>query len=98
MNVNNIHSYFKIVTRTNSDGEKFIEKLEVDSNTYANTALSNNNYVLQDGTTLNVTVTKQSQTYYEYEQEVNEAKRTIKLLKPEFVPQVEKEFKKVIRG
>jgi hypothetical protein len=29
--------------------------------------------------------------------EKNEAKRNIILLKPEFVPQVEKEFKKVIK-
>jgi hypothetical protein len=29
--------------------------------------------------------------------DLNEAKRTIKLIKPEFVPAIEKEFKKVIK-
>jgi hypothetical protein len=43
------------------------------------------------------TVTKSKKTYYEYELEENEAKREISLLKPEFVPQIEKEFKKVIK-
>ena len=39
------------------------------------------------------TIQKQRQTYYEYEQELNESKRSIRLLKPEFVPAVESEFK-----
>jgi hypothetical protein len=33
----------------------------------------------------------------DYENELNENKRSIKLLKPEFVSAVEKEFKKVIK-
>ena len=44
----------------------------------------------------NQAVTKEKKTHYEYEMETNEAKRNIILLKPEFVPQIEKEFKRVI--
>ena len=98
MNVNNVQAYFKVVTRTNQDDVIIIERLEVDANTYANTAASTNLYTLQDGGKITVAVTKQTQSYYDYEVEENEKKRTIKLLKPEFVPQVEKEFKKVIKG
>jgi hypothetical protein len=43
------------------------------------------------------TVTKETQSYYQYEVDLNETKRDIKLLKPEFVSAVEKEFKKVIK-
>jgi hypothetical protein len=57
-----------------------------------------NTYTLNDGKTVTQTVTKTFQTYYDYEIEENEKKRTIKLLKPEFIPFVEKEFKRVIRG
>lgn len=39
------------------------------------------------------TIQKQTQSHYDYEQELNESKRTIKLLKPEFIPAIEAEFK-----
>jgi hypothetical protein len=52
---------------------------------------------LQSGDVITQTVTREKKTYYEYEQEENEAKREINLLKPEFVPQIEKEFKRVIK-
>lgn len=98
MNANNVKSYFKVVTTTNNiDGTIMIDKLELDANTWANTSISTTNYTLEDGTPITVAVTKEKQTYYDYEQETNEAKREIKLLKQEFVPQIEKEFKKIIK-
>jgi hypothetical protein len=60
-------------------------------------AASTTNFVLQDGSTIVQTISKEKQSYYDYENELNENKRSIKLLKPEFVSAVEKEFKKVIR-
>ena len=53
---------------------------------------------MDDGTKINITTTKGKTTYYEYEVEENEKKRTINLLKPEYVMDVEKEFKRVIKG
>ena len=97
MSTNNVQSYFKIITRTSFDGTETIEKLSVDANTYANVTTSLNSYTLQDGTTITQRVTKETQSYYQYEVDLNEAKRTIKLIKPEFVPAIEKEFKKVIK-
>jgi len=41
--------------------------------------------------------TRGSKTYYEYELENNENKRKIKLLKTEFVPLLEKEFKELTK-
>jgi hypothetical protein len=98
MNVNNVQSYYKIVTRTNFDDISIVEKLEVDANTYANVGASTTTYTLQDGSTITQKVTKETKTYYDHEQELNEEKREIKLIKPEFVPQIEKEFKKVIKS
>jgi hypothetical protein len=97
MSTNNVQAYFKIVTRTSFDGTEIIEKLSVDANTFANVATSLNTYNLQDGTTITERVTKETQSYFQYEVDLNEAKRTIKLIKPEFVPAIEKEFKKVIK-
>jgi hypothetical protein len=97
MSTNNVHSYYKIVTRTSFDGTQTIEKLEVDSNTYANVIQSTNTFNLNDGTTITQVVSKETESYYQYEVSLNDAKRDIKLLKPEFVSSVEKEFKKVIK-
>ena len=97
MSVNNVQSYYKIVTRTNINNESIIETIQVDANTYANVATSSSSFTLQSGDVITQTVTKSKKTYYEYEQEENEAKREIILLKPEFVSQIEKEFKKIIK-
>jgi len=95
--VNNVKEYYKVVTRTSSDGTQIIEKLEVDANTYANVGTSQSSYALADGSTITESITTSTKTWFEYENEVNEAKREIKLLKKEFVPELEKEFKRVIK-
>jgi hypothetical protein len=98
MNVNNVEGYFKVVTRTNFDNISIIEKLQVDANTWATIGETTQSYTLQDGSSITEKVTKEKRTYYDFENEENEKKRNIKLLKPEFVETVEKEFKKVIKG
>jgi hypothetical protein len=97
MSINNVHSYYKIVKRTSADGTVIEEKLQVDANTYANVAATSATITLQSGNIITQTVSKEKKTYYEYEMDVNEEKRNIILLKPEFVPQIEKEFKKLIK-
>ena len=93
---NNVKAHFKIVTRTSST-DSLIEKLQIDSNTYANVSVTTTTYTLQDGSTVTEAVTKEAQTYYDYEVEENEKKRSINLLKKEFVPEVEKEFRRIIK-
>ena len=94
-----IYQYFKIVTRTNEkfQNNKIIERLEIDAGTYANTVA--NTFTLPNvaGDSIIVSTSKETRTYYEYEDIENEEKRTIKLLKQEFVQPVEKEFKRVIK-
>ena len=67
--------------------------MEVDANTYANTIVASSDITLKDGIEITVAVTKDIKTYYDYENDLNETKRTIKLLKPEFVEILEKELK-----
>jgi hypothetical protein len=98
MSGSNVESYFKILTTTDQDGKQTVIKYEVDANTYATSNGYSNTYTLQDGTQIEQTVSKDIRTYYEYETDLNDEKRKIKLLKPEFVPAVEKEFKKVMRA
>lgn len=94
--VNNVQSYHKIITRTSSDGTKIEEKIEVDANTYVNVGASETAYTLSDGSSITETISTSTKTWYDYENELNEAKREIKLLKTDFISAVEKEFKRVI--
>ena len=72
-------------------------KLQIDANTYANVAATTTNLLLDDGNSITITVSKETKSYYDYEVEQNETKRTIKLLKPEFVSPIEDELRAVFR-
>ena len=97
MNENNVHSYYKVITRTNANQITIQEKLSVDSSVYANVTLSTQNITLQNGEVVTETIAKEKKTYYTYEMEKNESKRSIKILKKEFIPQIEKEFRRVYK-
>jgi hypothetical protein len=96
-NTSHVKSYFKNITRTSADGTDIVEKITVDANTYANIAATSIAYTLNNSSSITETISKTTQTYYDYEVELNEAKREIRLLKSDFVPEVEKEFKRVIK-
>lgn len=97
MSDNNTYAYYKVITKTSSTGGELVEKVQVDSNTYASIQLSDTVYTLTNGIVREV-VTKEKQSYYDHEQEVNESKREIKLLKKDFVSEINKEFRRVING
>jgi len=91
------HGYYKVETRTTlSTNTVVTNKFEVDSNTYATINATNNDILLADGNTIRIQISKQTQSYYDYEMELNESKRRIKLLKQEFIPNIEAEFRRVI--
>ena len=93
---NNVQGYFKVVTTTANDGTITQEKITIDANTYANVTTGSNTYTTQAGEAVTVRTTKETQSYYTYETNLNESKREINLIKNDFLPQIEKEFKKVI--
>ena len=96
----NIKSYYKIVTRLSSKSTKnqIAEKIEIDSDTYTNLLVTTTTYTLQDGSRVTQTIDKEAQTYYDYEVELNDNKRKIKLLRAEYVTEsgLMNEFKRVI--
>ena len=93
----NTHSYYKVITTTIPNGNKIINKYEVDVNTYANVVVSSSSVTLQDNNVITIATTKTTKNYYDYEVEENEKKRKIKLLKPEFVKDLEEEVEAVFR-
>ena len=92
----NVQGYFKVVTTTANDGTITQEKITIDANTYANVITGSNTYTTQAGEFVTVVTTRETQSYYTYETNLNESKREINLVKSDFLPQIEKEFKRVI--
>jgi hypothetical protein len=98
----NVKAYYKTITRLSSKPTKnqILEKIEVDATTHTNLPVTTTSYTLQDGSTITETISKTTQTYYDYEIELNDAKRKIRLLKYDYVSQqgLINEFKKVINS
>jgi len=90
----NTHSYYKTITRTSSpSGEAYSTTLQIDSGTYANVSLASETVSLGNGNSVIISTTKETKSYYEYELAENEKKRSIKILKPEFVQPLEEELR-----
>ena len=91
-----VFGYYKTDTQIIlTTGEKNQRTYEIDSGTYANTVPTTNITTLKDGTSIKIIVEKNIKTYLEYEYDINEEKRKIKILKPEFVSVVEQELREV---
>ena len=95
----NTHSYYLVETRTlTTSNERTVDEIQIDANTYANVIVSTSNYTLPDGNPLTLSINKKQKTYYEYELEENEKKRSIKILKPEYISPIETEFREIMRN
>jgi hypothetical protein len=94
----NIKEYYTIETTTHNASETItVNKYQIDVNSFANVTPSfTPSVALQDGSFIDVEVSKETKTYYEFEIEDNEKKRRIKILKPEFVFAADQEFRRVI--
>lgn len=93
---NTLHHYTKTITKTNSLGDTTITTFTIDETTYNSlTSVVPDAYQLSDGTTVTVTTTRAQVYAYDYEHEVNESRRSIKLLKVEYLEQVRAELAKV---
>ena len=91
------HSYYITEKRVMPSGSDLTETIIIDAATFANTnTTSTVVYTLYDSSNVTITTTKSSISYYEYEIEENETKRTIDILRPEFVKTIEQEFRNVI--
>jgi hypothetical protein len=96
----NVKAYYKTITRLSSKPTKnqIVEKIEIDANAHTNLPVTTTSYTLQDGSKITQTISKSTQTYYDYEVDSNDYKRKIRLLRTEFVTEsgLMNEFKRVI--
>ncbi len=88
----NIKSYYKVEQLTYDNRKKTEQLIEIDEDQYNDLVVSTQSVTLTDGTALTIRTTKTTKSYYDYEMENNEAKRTIKMLKPEFATAMQQEF------
>ena len=91
-----VHHYEKqIDTLDISTNITTINKISISQNTYNSLTTSTTNYSLATGT-VKVTISKNLINIYDYELQLNEDKRNIKILKNNYVGQLEKQFKSLM--
>lgn len=87
------HSYQKTVAQKDfGTGTITINTFNVTEDEYNNIVEGTNTYSLNSGS-VSVTITKSTLTNYDYELQLNEQKRTIKLLNADYATQFENEFR-----
>jgi hypothetical protein len=92
------HSYYVTETTQFMDTVS-TNTYEIDSATYANvtTTITPNEITLKSGNKIYQSNTKTSINYYQYEEQENEKKRSIKLLKNDFVFSLEEELRRSLQ-
>jgi hypothetical protein len=92
-----IHHYEKIVTKTDIvTNTVTIENIVIDEYTYDNLLESIDSYDLPTGT-VSISITKKAVDNFGYEFDLNESKRTIKIINEIYADQIESEFYKLMR-
>jgi hypothetical protein len=87
------HHYEKIITTTDRASKTKTEhKIIIDEETYDTFINSENGYALPNGTIVIVEEQKNIVSNFEYELQLNESKRNIKLLNKTYAEQIESEF------
>jgi hypothetical protein len=91
--------YEKTIVRTDSSSAiSTTSKIIVDATTYAGTSGSSVTYNLSDGTTVTETISKNTVTAFQDEVDINERKRSIKLLKKEYIELINKNLQSIFRS
>jgi hypothetical protein len=88
----------KIITQYDvSTQTTTVNTLQIDEDTYDNLVESTTIYDKLTTGQVSITISKNTLTYYDWELQKNESKRTINLLNENYVNQLEKEFKNLIK-
>ncbi len=91
------YQWQKIITQYDASTQTTtVNTVVIDELAYNNLVESTNSYSLPTGQ-VSVSVTKNILTYYDWEQETNESKRTISLLNERYVIELEKQFKNIMK-
>ena len=93
----NYKTHYKVETRTMvKSGDEFEEYVTIDADTYASLTPSSTQYVLTNGSAMVVNITKERFSYYDTEVQLNERKRGLRIIKPEYKNAIRDELEKVL--
>lgn len=92
------NSYDKTRTTTQYNISTYDYNFSSDSVIFRTLGTTNTSTLLEDGTTLYMETTVTQKNYYDLEVQENEAKRTIKIPRREFVSSIEQQFKQLMRN
>jgi hypothetical protein len=93
-----VQEYQKIVTTTDSDTQKSTVNIySLSFSEYNSLMLSTNTYLLPNGLSCTIQIDKNIQYIYDYEVELNEKKREIKILNSSYAADMENELYRLMR-
>lgn len=91
-----IHHYEKVITKVDlNTNTTTVEKYTIDQNTYNTMSTGVFERSMATGP-FSITTSKRTVSYYDYESDLNESYRNIKLLNSSYVGELEKQFKKLM--
>lgn len=92
-----IHHYEKIVASTDSyTGQTTTNTYTIDLNSYTNLITSTVSKTFPNGQSVTVDTSKRAVDMFTYELELNESKRSIKLLKQDYINQIQSELETLL--
>jgi hypothetical protein len=93
----NYKTHYKIERKTLvKTGDYLEEYVTIDADIYANLSPSSTFFTLPDGTSMQRNITKERFSYYDTEVQLNENKRSIRLVKPEYKNLILSELERVL--
>jgi len=92
-----IHHYEKVVTTVdNSTQTTVIKTVEIDENTYNSITPFTTTQTFPNGTSLTYSVSVNAVSIYDYENNLNESKRNIKIINSIYANQIETQYKTLV--
>ena len=92
------HHYEKIITTVDGDTQTTVVKnVEVDLNTYNSIIPMTETQTFPNGSTVTYTISKSAISLYDYENNINESKRNINLIKSSYANQMETQLKQLVK-
>jgi hypothetical protein len=94
-----IHHYENSIKTVDSNtGTTAIKTVEVDQQTYLLIQSVSNTSTLPDGSTVTYTISGNAISIYDYENQLNESKRSIKLINAKYVTQMESIYSSLVKA
>jgi hypothetical protein len=93
------HHYEKIITTTDNDSQTTVVKnVDVDQSTYNLIIPKTQTQTFPNGSSVTQVTSKTAVSIYDYENNLNEAKRNINLIKSSYANQMETQFKQLVNA